>query len=155
MLSPSRRLLVVAAVGAVALAILAWAVVAVVERYYDDNRDLRELAVALLPANAEVVLEHSSECSRSGWERLFTFRDTCHEVRFSLGTHAAGDAAQQAALIGWTVAAERPNGALDLVRPGYRAYFRLRASEEIETCVDSGPEEPGFCYHSVSVIEGD
>ena len=140
-----------------ALGLLAWGAVVLAERYYSDDDDLRELALALLPSGAEIVLEDSSECSRSGWQRVLTFRDTCHELRFSLpmpDTNAS-DAAERAESNGWGVLTEHPNGGLDLARPGYRGFVRLRDEEEIEACVRSSPASPGFCYHSVSVIEGD
>jgi hypothetical protein len=68
---------------------------------------------------------------------------------------ASADAAELAASNGWAVLTLHPNGGFDVVRPGYRGFVRLRDREDIEACVRSSPESPGFCYHSVSVIEGD
>jgi hypothetical protein len=150
---------VAGAIGVVLLASLGWGAIAVAERYLSDNNDLRDLAIALVPPGAAVVLEDSSECSRSGWEGVFTVRDTCHEVRFLLleSTSEAGFAASLALAEsnGWTIVAEHNKRSFDVRLPGYRGYVRLREAADIQACVASAPQEPGFCYHSVSVIEAD
>jgi hypothetical protein len=160
--SSPRNRKYVAAVLLIAIATLAacaWAVVGLVERFYSDNSELRELAVALVPPGAHVVLEEPSECSRSGWARVFTFRDTCHEVRFAAPRWSPADVSPQvetlAATSGWNVVARHASGALDLVRPRYRAYVRPRSQDDVDSCLESSPETPGFCYHSISVVEDD
>jgi hypothetical protein len=151
--------LLAGAIAAVLLALLGWGAIAVAERYFSDNNDLRDLAVALVPPGAKVILEDSSECSRSGWDGVFTFRDTCHEIRFSL-PESASEAGFDATVAlaesnGWTILAEHNGRSFDVRLPGYRGYVRLREAADIQACVASAPQEPGFCYHSVSVIEAD
>jgi hypothetical protein len=157
MLRRSGLLLAAGTAAAVLLALLAWIGIAMAERYLSDNKDLRRLTLALVPPGAEVILEDSSECSRSGWAGVFTFRDTCHEVRFSLPgaiTGVESDATMmRAAANGWTILEEHNRRSFDASLPGYRGYVRFRETADIQACVASAPQTPGFCYHSVSVIE--
>jgi hypothetical protein len=137
--------------------LLAWTGIAIAERYFSDNNDLRGLALALVPPDAEILLENSSECSRSGWERVFTVRDSCHEIRFSLPSVAGrpGEALARAESSRWTVTAEHSANGFDLTRSGYRGYVRFRDPTDIQTCIASAPQTPGFCYHAVSVLEAE
>lgn len=133
--------------------------------YIRTDGELTEHARGLVPEGGRIVLEDGSQCSRSGWEGLFTLRDTCADIYWELpGTTPeerlpilSGRATAQGWNIEATHIADR-SGQLVVARPGYIAHIVVFSEETLEACRTAPlPREPTerTCWDHITIESRD
>jgi hypothetical protein len=146
-------------VGAAVLAVLALGGYILAERFVLADETLQSQAVELVPPGGEVLFEGSTQCARSGWNGLFTFRDTCHELSWRTNDpdHAREAARQNAESLGWRVVEVTDSGTLILSRAGYRGAIGFMLGERQQKCLNNPDPDvvfgPGACNNYVILTE--
>lgn len=161
----SARMTVAAITGAILLGIAILGGYYVAGDYVRSDNSLAPYARGLVPEGGRIVQEDASQCARSGWEGLFTLRDTCIDVYWELPETTPGERipilSQRAIEQGWSIEAANftdSNGQLVASRPGYVAHVTVFSEKLIEVCRTAPlPTEPPVrtCWDHITVESRD